>query len=499
MPSWGSEIHFLDKPYMETLAESANPSADDPEDTDLPYQRFGNDEGMEPLVIVRRFPGNLPQDIEILEEFRLFHNLRFDLGNSAYVKYDNCGDETEVIRIENDIVKARRKEIRQFLTARKMSLIVYLDRHVWSNLSIDEIGQQPDDADKSEKNYVHRYVIRITEISTNKDFRTISFLRGKVAIHGVPSINANDDASKYVDFLIGYDENDKRIHHTCDPAIVDPLFSADTTRSAPFLTKVFFRRKVLNKYINEPSKYDVEESSIGCRRRWLMEINSNHKKYVVVYLGDLGNLPFREQLHWYEYNLPPDGEMSEVDYRRTILAEFTEPEDSALRFKRAYQIFLEACAASTGWPFFKPLRDADSHHFKRLRIPSTSEFSELEGLMLSLSVVLCDSINGRKIKQVISSFKAKDDQGNTKLSITILEEFLIQSSFDRTEVFIQCLRTVQDFRSKGSHRKGRNYENLANSVQQRSRTTKQVADDIFTTLSDFLDSLRAHFCENDND
>ena len=32
-----------------------------------------------------------------------------------------------------------------------------------------------------------------------------------------------------------------------------------------------------------------------------------------------------------------------------------------------------------------------------------------------------------------------------------------------------------------------------------SKSTIQVADDIFTTLTEFLDSLRAHFCESDTD
>ena len=50
-----------------------------------------------------------------------------------------------------------------------------------------------------------------------------------------------------------------------------------------------------------------------------------------------------------------------------------------------------------------------------------------------------------------------------------------------------------------AHRKGKKHDRLAEELQLRSRTTWNVADEIFTTLTEFLDSLRAHFCPDETD
>ena len=393
---WGSEIHFLDKPYMETLKESANPWADDPEDSDLPYQRFGNDEGMEPLVIARKYPGNRPQDIEILEEFRLFHNLHFDSGNSAYVKFDDCADEIEVVRIREDRVQARRKEIREFLTARKMSLAVYFDRKIRSRVSIDEDSQQTDDMDRPEKNYVYRFFLRDAS-QQGRPYKSFSRIRGKVIIEGVASEISSEDAGKYVEFIVGLDEDDKCLEFTCDPKILNSLKSTDASRQDLFLEMVFFRQSVLQKYYDQRSKFTVEDGSIRCLRRWHLAIDNSHEQYVVVYLGDLSDLPYCEQLYWRSFNVAlPDGKMSRTNYQRSILAKITPPDNSALSFEHSYLRLQEQWKEKTGWYLLKPLSEADAHHFSKLRRPLTCEPTEFHEIVLSISILLQDRIDKKK-------------------------------------------------------------------------------------------------------
>ncbi len=41
------------------------------------YHRFGDDDGVEPLVVLRDFHGVLPTFLELSEEYRHFHNLFF--------------------------------------------------------------------------------------------------------------------------------------------------------------------------------------------------------------------------------------------------------------------------------------------------------------------------------------------------------------------------------------------------------------------------------------
>ena len=63
------------------------------------YYRFGNDSGIEPLILYRSFHGIRQEYVEVLEEFRLFHNLYFDSKINSYVKLSNSGKEYEVIRM----------------------------------------------------------------------------------------------------------------------------------------------------------------------------------------------------------------------------------------------------------------------------------------------------------------------------------------------------------------------------------------------------------------
>ena len=502
-PGWGAAIHVLDQSYMETLAQSADRWADDLEDLDIPYQRFGNDDGMEPLVIVRNYPGNLPQELEILEEFRLFHNLRFDSANSTCVKFDECGEESEVLRLFDQRVEIRRVELQQFLTERGLSLIVYFDRNIRSGLRIDNFGEHQLRQTIREKDYVCRFVMRESHNPIQKGCRSVSRLLGKVVIHGVASRMASEGRREYVEFIIGSDGNDRSIRHTCNPKIIDSLSSADSTPSAHFLTPVFFRRKVLNKYINEESKYNVGESSIRRNQRWSMDISSNNKENVIVYLGDLGNLPYREQLYWRSFNIVPDGEMSNADYRRTILGEFTEPEDSSWRLKNAYLKLRGSWLDHFGWALFKPLADADLYHFKTLHRPATREPFELDKIAVSLSKLLVEAINTEKLKEIITSMRRNKNRSMPKNEFALLREYLSLHGCAGGEVHIDYLEKVQLLRSaSASHRQDNrpaDIKALNQFFSLDSKSPTQVADDIFTKLTEFLDSLYDHFCSDETD
>ena len=43
------------------------------------------------------------------------------------------------------------------------------------------------------------------------------------------------------------------------------------------------------------------------------------------------------------------------------------------------------------------------------------------------------------------------------------------------------------------------YNQIRQFFELDTKSTIQVADDIFTTLTDFLDSLREHFCPDESD
>ena len=258
---------------------------------------------------------------------------------------------------------------------------------------------------------------------------------------------------------------------------------------------------MLEKYYSEPSKYSVEDGHIWCEGLWGIRLDNSQSEYVIVLLGDLGrDLPEKEQAHWKHYNVAPDGPVSDTALKRWYLGEFADPEDSALVFQQSFQQLQEAWQDKHGWSVFAPLPEADFHHFNTLRRPLTREQSELDEIILSLSKLLVDSINVRKLKELIPNFMATDDRRRTKRSIAILQEFLNSQDYDNCKTFVECLRTIQDLRSTGAaHRKGKKFEKAAQSIGLNTKTTQQVADEILKSLSDSLNSLREHFCPDDSD
>ena len=487
-------------------------AAENPKESNREYSRYGfSNLGIEPLVIERDFHGIKPNSIEISEEFRLFHNLYADESGTKYLRIVNAGNEIHVLRFSRNCIKIRRGELRQFLAAKQMSLVVYFDHSYFSEHSLADLGVSDVSCEIRLDNGLYEFAVKDCRDLAIDNYVSRSWTRGKVIVKAPSKQEISGlqfgELSEYnhEDFIIGIDENDqpikcspRGISHSASKEIID---SAGKPTVATYVTSVFFNRSVLDKYYNEPNKYSVEDSHISCSELWTLRIDNNHADYVVVFLGDLGGgLPHKEQTYWNSYNVPPDGRISDTYFRRSILAEFADPEDSALRLQYAYESFSKAWLKQFGWHLFKPLNNADSHHFTTLHRPFTTEPSELDEIMLSLSKLLCDSINVRRIKQGIPGFQAKDAHGNTKSSIAILKEYLGHRRFENTDKFISCLRTVQDLRStSAAHRKGSKYDKVAKSVGLDSKSTVQVADDIFTTLTHFLDSLCAHFCSDETE
>lgn len=69
------------------------------------YHHFSEPGAIQPLVLVRNFHGVKPSYVEILEEFRLFHNLFHDTRNNKFIKIDDHGEEEEIIQLNNKVVK----------------------------------------------------------------------------------------------------------------------------------------------------------------------------------------------------------------------------------------------------------------------------------------------------------------------------------------------------------------------------------------------------------
>jgi hypothetical protein len=237
---------------------------------------------------------------EICKEFRLFHRLYHDRKQDQYLKIDDDGNESRAAIVETNRIQIRLQEIRQFLAIKEMYLSIQFDCREHSEHSLEELGLKRG-GDSQRKDLVcwgHHY----GDLGGIGSHRAFSRLLGKRLIAPLPKSKsgfwgfAEEPQKKHVEFIIGIDENGDEISYTSNPDALANNFGANP-HAPKYLTPVHFRKQVLDKYYQQPSKYSVEDSLLRCGSLWGMYLDNHHHDKVCAWLGDLGrDLSYEEQL-----------------------------------------------------------------------------------------------------------------------------------------------------------------------------------------------------------
>lgn len=457
------------------------------------YRNCGTLNEAEPLVLIREFDGFAESVIEISEEFRLFHNLY--KKNDTYIKFDESGRETIVAKIENKCVFIRLYELRQFLAAKNMIFVLEYQITNYSEQSLEELELRDDTIQKT--NYFS-YTFSLSTFGKEfciEEMNSGSRLLGKKIIEPLPIEKCgvypfvNMD-SRFVNYMVATTEDGENIELTCNPDVLP----RDT-----YLTKVCFKKEVLDKYYNKPSTFKVEPSILRCGTRWSLFIdNERNDNIVTVWLGDLGvSLPYEEQLYWKSFNIPVQGEMSNAFFSQQILGQFqnTTQLDALLKYK--YEKVKELSKQTLGWPIFLDLESGDQHYFDSIRIPTNDEEKDFDSIILGLTKTLIDSINEKEIGKYLKSqsIPIVDEEGKQLPGIKKLDLYFqslgIKSSFTDSITFLMDLQAL---RSTGmAHRKGHQYESKLKKLDFDSLSNTERLKVLLQSGVDFLDKLIFYF------
>ena len=457
------------------------------------YFRFGawgDQKGMELLVIRRSFGGIRPSHCEILEEYRLFHNLYHDRQNDEYIKIDDNGDEQTVIKIEQGAAKFRWKQLHEFLAVKEVHLAIGFDIVRYSTISVPELPSEQLAVDFHDG--LVNYTFSVSRCEFKKGFNSLSFLLGKklipAALKGEMGVGFLEEVEEqFEEFTVGLDQNGEPVTVGCNPTRLKGSRGA-SPEAVSYLTPVFFRREVLAKYYANPDKFSVADGYVKCGHLWHLRIDNDNKDHVIVWLGDLGCLSHTEQLYWKSFNVLPDGTISSVKFKRAILAEPADPEIADLRFKWLFDTFQTKWVEKQGWPLFKAFSKEDQHLFTALRIPLTDDQAEFDSQVLALTKILIDSLNESELERV-----AGVTQPGRK-GITKLEAFLAAEQFPDHARHIGFLRDLQDLRSTGvGHRKGKRWVTASTKFGVRQKDLKTVFEEILVKASSLLEALSDHF------
>ena len=455
------------------------------------YFRYGNDKGIEPLIVYRSFYGVKKPYLEVSEEFRHLFNLYQDEYTGNFVYIDDNGDEKEVVRMGDNKIQVRLSSVKKFLAIKNLLLAIYFEIDRFEALPLKNLDLKEKRETYRGTDYIYRVSIAKWDHFSEDKRNSFARLSGKKLIKGLENYKPDlfyKEEKKFVNFIIGVDENGNEITHTCDEDKLSDYFGKNP--AAPhYLTPVFFKKEVLNKYFANSSKYSVEDGYLRCGGLWGLRMDNNHEKYVIVFLGDLGRLSYREQVYWKSFNIPPDGTISVTMFRRGFLAEFADPERSDLYFKQKFRSFQEKWKKQFDWHLFLPLSQGDKYHFTTLRIPLTNEQKEFDEQVLSLTKILIDSLNEKELaKGLTIKEKAK--------GIDKLEAFLASKNI-RFLGMIEFLRNLQCLRSTGvAHLKGKNYDKIRKEFGIGEKELSEVFDEILIKAIRVLNSLESKFLKS---
>ncbi|HUC82971.1 MAG TPA: hypothetical protein VMR70_18830 [Flavisolibacter sp.] len=393
------------------------------------YQTYA-DKGIEPFLFSRRFSHNREHYIDLSEEFVLYFHLYENGENKqkrTYYYVDDLGELEEVIRIVPGRVTVKFKYLMEYLSVRKMHFAILFD---FMRLApADQEGFMPLDQDfQTEKHYYNHYIRHMGFALDENPLQ--SWIHGKAFIHYDPAKSEQhhfDRKDLYESYITGYDEKGDEILETC------------TNEPGKLLKLVYFKKEVLDKYYNDPGKYEVDGWHVKSPFFYL-KIDNHHDDYVAVFLRELGMIPHKEQLHWKRYNLPPQRGMSHAYYKTMIEGAWAEQSGTPdLFFKERYREFNEKWKAKFGWLFYKPLSKEDAHQFTALHIPTSNNVKSFCEQVLSLVKITVDSLNEKMLAQ--GTTLEEGDKGITKL-----EKFLEQRGYPLPDMIL-FLRNLYSLRS----------------------------------------------------
>lgn len=421
------------------------------------YYQFSDDSGSHPLVFHRTDPKTRDSFPELLQEFVFFHDLYFDHERGAYFNLDDDGEEDIYVTISEREVKIKIKRVLQFLKMKKMDLALYTVSERFSSTSFEELDIDPfkEIAERGEHFHCGVYFGSGWPDEATFFSRLISSAVIQGPIQKKEEVWPQSIKHDYEKFIIDVDRTGECVYHSCDPEALSSHRGSKESAAHP-LTPVLFRKDVLKRYYSDPSKYEVYDGSISFKHYCTLHVDLDMEDKVMVYIKDLNLLTHKEQLHWKSFNIPPSGpRMSKLNFKRTIEGQWADPERADILFLQGLEALNTGWSNKFGWPLILPLHSDDAHLRTSFHIPVDETWSEFESQIIGAAKLAVDSLNERKLSELLDPKSLPDDaRGLVKLEL-----FLAAQKVGNAKDIVGAFRRIQSLRSvAAAHRKGENFD-----------------------------------------
>ncbi len=434
------------------------------------YRSYPHDD-IYPIVITQEENCYHCERIRLVEEFILLYDLRvverID-GSADYYQIDENGNDILVAKVEFGCLKVLASYVYEYISIKSLILIVQFEAIIYSAKSLLELGcSNQDYTVYRSSDLTFSYTLSGNAITDDKSW---AFVRGKTFI--LPDSKYikrlfNFEDHRYETFIAGKDIQGNPIISSCEEKKLSPDPTEDGT---PWqLSLVFFKREVLDKYYADTHKFSVQDGAIS-GPNWFAHLDTDRNdEFVVMVLKDLGKMPYKEQVHWKQYNVEyPDGvRLSDTTWNRWFAGVSSDTKNASdLLFKSLYEEANKKWEAKYGYPIYLELAPGDKHFFDELH--SMNELyndSTFDNLILAFTKVVIDSLNEKQLVNGIDETNAdvlalfarcnvKDNKkSNLKGGIRRLQAVLLSEGIE-CDNLIELLCKIQALRStSAAHRK----------------------------------------------
>lgn len=461
--------------------------------------------GVTPLVYMINAKDERKPQFIINNDFRTVYSLFEKFINhqtTYYVQTTDTCRERRVLWVEDNVVKANINYIKEFLGITGLNLLLYFDTMIWSEKTYDEWSIKPLRNIPADCEDVTFLFDNLNSLDLDDTKKSGARFQGKCVIRHdvVKELGAwNMNEEGYEKFIVGRDTNGNEITETCDENQLPNSFTHKGDEPWT-LTPVYFRVGVLDKYLANPDRFFVNDAYLDAPSWGLKMDNDRTDGMVMVFLKDLGDLPFEEQQHWRDYNIVPSesASLSDTAIKRSFLGVPTDPSaDPALVFKHKYAEMREVWNKINGWDLIKPLSDKDERDFDNLhQMTDENNLKDFTYQILTLTRSIIDSLNEQELLDRIDTtnpdyMKYMADHENKMDGSLLRLEWYLKTTDHYDAELLAYLRKLQNYRSKNAaHRRGttdKELQKLERFFGLDKATQKDALNGIFWKLTGYME------------
>lgn len=408
-----------------------------------------------PLFFYRQYYGR-PKGKESYCEFNQIVTHPLDLHwsekHNSYCRTDEQGDEIEIIKIikhdDISLILIRRKVLEKLLYLGDWVLIRYFS---FTRFNVDS----PKYDSFTNRVYEPKEYEAKFEIRECKDeyieFRGAQIVRPETPKEQLLSWRFNDNEEeaekKFADFIVQDWKNQKILkNYSINPENFANYF---TKSDLPFETSpIFFKAEVLDKYKSNPDKYELEERSISCRGGWYLETyDINQYNQVHTYAVYLARLPYKEQLHWLQYNEEPKGAISKRAFLTDFEAKFPDEKPLFQQLRNSLEALGKTEIGDEKLSVWAPKGGSWETASKGLHYVNTENSNQWHDFIIALANVTNEGFLKKPLSKIASKLGNDDNQLGT---LGLLKYILtVTKNEEKVPIIHGVLNELQLKRGKG--------------------------------------------------